>query len=166
MDPRVSISAAGLQKKFEAETRLASLLDESLQALLQGASIRDQLEKLKEQPNSAIGDAVQAAEKKISGSLGAPGGFFAPPSEEITLARVNGQAGALYQQVWYADEPTVPQMEGLAGAERGGADVLKRWNEFKNSDLPALNQRLRESKAPEVLLEPDPHREEPEEDEE
>ena len=46
MDPRVKTSAAGLQKKFEAETRLASMMTESAQALLQGGSIRTQLEKV------------------------------------------------------------------------------------------------------------------------
>ena len=47
MDPRVKTSAAGLQKKFQAETRMASIMTESAQALLQGGSIRAQLEKLK-----------------------------------------------------------------------------------------------------------------------
>jgi hypothetical protein len=50
--------------------------------------------------------------------------------------------------------------------ERDSADALKRWNEFKNSDLPALNRLLRESKVPEVQLEADVHAEEPQADEE
>ena len=99
--------------------------------------------------------------------LGAAGGFFAPPSPEVTLGRVNGQASTLYEQVWQADaEPTSAQMEALSATEHDSADVMKRWNDFKNSDLPALNRLLRESKVPEVQLEADLHPEEPQVDEE
>ena len=87
--------------------------------------------------------------------------------QEVTLSRVNGQAGTLYMQVWQADaEPTSSQMEALVGDGEDSADVLKRWNDFKNTDLPALNRLLRESNVPEVQLEADLHQEEPQVDEE
>src|SRR5579862_1132507 len=165
MDPRVKTSAAGLQKKFQAETRLASLMTDSAQALLQGGSIRSQLEKVS--ANASTKEAVETFQKKLTALLGAAGGFFAPPSQEVTLGRVNGQAGTLYMQVWQADaEPTSAQLEGLSATERDSAEVMKRWNDFKNSDLPALNKMLRESNAPEVKLEADLHPEEPQVDEE
>ena len=167
MDPRVKTSAAGLQKKFQAETRMASIMRESAQAVLQGGSIRAQLEKVKGQANPPTTDAIETFDKKLAGLLGTPGGFLAPPSQEVTLSRLNGQAGTLYTQVWQADaEPTSSQMEAMGTIERDSADVLKRWNEFKNSDLPALNRVLRESRIPEVRLEADLHLEESQIDEE
>jgi hypothetical protein len=167
MDPRIKTSAAGLQKKFQAETRMATIMTESGQALLQGGSIRIQLEKLSAQANASTKDAIEAFGKKLTALLGAPGGFFAPPSPEVTLGRVNGQAGTLYMQVWQADaEPTSSQTEAVAATEHDSADVLKRWIEFKNADLPGLNRLLRESKVPEVQLEADVHQEEPQVDEE
>ena len=88
-------------------------------------------------------------------------------TRRITLGRVNGQASTLYMQVWQADaEPTSTQMEAFAATERDSADVLKRWNDFKSTDLPALNRLLRESRVPEVQLEADVHAEEPQTDEE
>jgi hypothetical protein len=57
-------------------------------------------------------------------------------------------------------------MAGVAVTERDSADVVKRWNDFKNSDLPVLNRALRESKVPEVKLEADLHQEESQVDEE
>ena len=130
-------------------------------------SIREQLEKLTAQASPSTKDAIDAFQKKLTALLGARGGFFAPPSSEITLSRVNGAASTLYQQVWSADaQPTTSQMEALAATEHDSADLLKRWNDFKSSDVPALNSRLRESKAPEIRLEPDPHLEEPQMDEE
>jgi len=100
---------------------------------LQGGSIRSQLEKVS--ANASTKEAVETFQKKLTALLGAAGGFFAPPSQEVTLGRVNGQAGTLYMQVWQADaEPTSAQLEGLSAMERDSADVMKRWNDFKNSD--------------------------------
>ncbi len=167
MDPRVKTSAAGLQKKFQAETRMAAVMSESAQAVLQGGSIRAQLEKVKAQANPATTDAIETFDKKLAGLLGAPGGFLAPPSQEVTLSRLNGQAGTLYTQVWQADaEPTLSQMAAMETIERDSVDVLKRWSDFKNTDLPALNRVLRESRIPEVRLEADLHQEESQIDEE
>ena len=146
---------------------MASIMTESAEALRQGGSIRAQLEKLGAQPNVSAQDAIAASQKKLTAVLGAPGGFFAPPSPEVTLARVNGQAGTLYQQVWQVDaEPTSSQLEAMSATEHDSADVLKKWSEFKSTDLPALNRLLRESKIPEVQLEADPHQEETQVDEE
>jgi len=167
MDPRVKISAAGLQKKFQAETRMASIMTESAQALLQGGSIRAQLEKLSAQANGSAKDALEATGKKLTTLLGAAPGFLAPPSPESTLSRLNGQAGTLYAQVWQADaEPTSSQIEALLAVEKDSGEVTKRWAEFKNTDLPALNRQLRESKIPEVHLDADLHQDEPQVDEE
>jgi len=167
MDPRVKTPALGLQKKFKAEMSLASMMTESSQAVLQGGSIRTQLEKLSSQASAAAKDAIEASEKKLAALLGSTGGFFAPPAQEVTLSRVNGQAGTLYQQVWQADaEPTSSQMEALAVTGRDSAEILKRWSEFKSADLPALNRQLRESNAPEVQLESNIQGEEPQTDEE
>ncbi len=167
MDPRVTTSAAGLQKKFQAETHLASIMTDSSQALLQGGSIRAQLEKLSAQANGSAKDALEATGKKLAALLGVAPGFLAPPSPESTLTRLNGQAGTLYQQVWQVDAaPTSSQTEALSAVERDSAEVLKRWTEFKNTDLPALNRQLRESRVPEVQLEADLHQEEPQVDEE
>jgi hypothetical protein len=57
-------------------------------------------------------------------------------------------------------------MQALSATEHDSPDVLKRWSDFKNADLPALNRLLRESKIPEVQLEADMHQEEPQVDEE
>ena len=167
MDPRIKISTAGLEKKFRVETRMASILTESGQALLQGGSIRTQLEKLSAQANASTKEAMDVFQKKLTALLGTPGGFFAPPSQEVTLGRLNGQAGTLYQQVWQADaEPTSSQMEALSATERESADVLKRWAEFKSADMPALNRQLRESNIPEIQMELNIQGAEPQIDEE
>jgi hypothetical protein len=156
LDPRVKTPVAALQKKEQAETRLATIITRTTQALLQANSIRSQLEKLSPS-NDATKSAVAEFQKKLAALVGTPGGFFTPPSADATLSRVNGEAGTLYQQSWSVDaEPTSAQMEALDATERTAADLLKRWTDLKNTSVPELNRALRESQAPEVRIEDHP----------
>jgi len=41
--------------------------------------------------------------------------------------------------------------------ENESTEVLTRWRELKNTDVPALNQVLRHSQAPEIKFETEPH---------
>ena len=153
MDSRAKIPALALEKKFQAETKLSSLVEQTSQAVPQARAIREQLQKLGEQSNATVRDAIQAFQKKLEALLGGPGGFLAPPSEEATLSQVNAQATTLYGQVGQVDaEPTRAQLEALAKIERDTAEALKSWNQLKTSDLAALNRQLRSA----GLLEVDP----------
>jgi len=167
MDPRVKATTLALQKKFQFETRMASVMNQTSQAILQGGSMREQLDRVNAQDNGAAKDAIASFGKKLDGIVGAAAGFFAPPSAEVTLRRVNGSAGTLYQQVWGADaEPTGPQLQAQTKTERESGEVLKRWAEFKSTDLAALNKVLHESKIPEIKVESEVHGQEQETDEE
>jgi photosystem II stability/assembly factor-like uncharacterized protein len=156
MDPRIKTPLSGLQKKAQAETRLSDAMTETTQSILQANSINSQLEKLT-QSGGAAKNAVADFQKKLNALVGTLGGFFTPPSPEVTLNRANGEASTLYQQIWQVDaEPTSSQMAALDAAERASSDVLKRWNDFKNTSLPELNRVLRESQAPEVRVDEHP----------
>jgi photosystem II stability/assembly factor-like uncharacterized protein len=167
MDPRVKITATALDQKFQLEMHLASLLSQTSKAVMQAGSIREPLQKLSEQATGPTKDSVQAFQKKLTAVLGAPSGFFAPPSAEATLARANGQVTVLYGQVWQADaEPTTAESEAVTTTEHDVSDVMKRWDAIKTADIPALNHALHDAKLPEVQIESDPHREEAATDEE
>ncbi len=167
MDPRVKITEAALEKKFQSEIRLASLMTKTAEAFHQAQAIRQSLQKLAEQTSGSTLASLHAFEKKLASVLGAPPSFAAPPTNEVTLTRVNGQATTLYGQVWQADaQPTAAQLEALAGTEHDVSDVLKRWEAFRSTDLPAFNRTLRDANLPEVKLESDPDREETAIDEE
>lgn len=163
MDPRVKISTAGLEKKFQLETRLASLLSQTSQAVLQAESIQEPLQKLSQQASGQVRDSVQAFQNKLGAVLGAAGA----PANEINLSRVNEQLGTLYGQVWQVDaEPTAVQSEAAAATEHDTLDVMKRWDALRTADLPALNRALTGANLPEVKIEADPHQEESGMDEE
>ena len=156
MDPRVKTPIAGLEKKAQTEAQLASLMTETTQALLGANSIRSQIEKLNAS-NDATRNAIAEFQMKLTALVGAPGGFFAPPSPEPTLSRVNGEVSTLYQQIWQVDaEPTSSQMEALAATQRAASGVLERWSDLKNNAVPELNRVLRQTQAPEVHVEDHP----------
>ncbi len=167
MDPRVKTSPASLERKFAVETKLASIVSLTSAAVLQAGSLRDQLQKLEEQSDAAHKDAIEKFQKKLAEILGASSGTSAPPPDQVTLSRVNAQAGTLYAQIWPTDaEPTSSQMEARAVTERGSETVIKRWDTFKATDLLELNRELRDAQLPEIRLQLNPHQEESQTDEE
>ncbi|MGA8201672.1 MAG: glycoside hydrolase [Candidatus Sulfotelmatobacter sp.] len=167
MDPRVKISTAGLERKFQLETRLASLLSETSQAVQQAGSIRDPLQKLTQQATGSVRDSVQIFQNKLMALLGAPAGFLAPPGNENTLIRTNSQIAVLYGQIWQVDaDPTASQSEAFAAIERDTSDVMKRWDAFRTTDLPALNHSLSGANLPEIKIDTDAHKDEGNMDEE
>ena len=156
MDPRVKISSGGLEKKLQAEKKLASLMSNTADALLQAGSIREQIEKMSPESASHAKDAIADFQKKLDSLTGASGGFLAPPSQEVTLSRANGSVATLYQEIWGVDaEPTGAQVEAVTAADRESDDVLKRWNEFKTKELPTMNRILREAQVPEIKIHAD-----------
>ncbi len=163
MDPRVTTSAAGLEKKFEFENHLATLLSQTSQAVLQAGSIREPLQKLSEQASGAPSDSIRAFKDKLTAILGASG---AAP-DDVNLTRVNAQIATLYGQVWQVDAaPTIAQSEAIVAAGHDAADVMKRWETLRTLDLQVLNHALGSASLPEVKIDSDPHQEETNMDEE
>jgi len=161
MDPRVKTSTAGLERKFQLETRLASLLTQTSQAVQQAGSLRDPLQKLSQQATGAIHDSIQAFQNKLTALLGAPAGFLAPPANENTLTRTNSQVAVLYGQIWQVDaDPTSSQSEAFAAIEHDASDVMKRWDALRTTDLPALNHSLGGANLPEIKIDVDAHKDE------
>ena len=147
MDPRVKTSSDGLEKKFRTEVQLSTVIRETAQALLEGNSIRAQIEKLKS-TNLQTKETVEQFGKKMDALVGPQGG---PPAQQTSLTAVNGNAETVYQAVWQVDAaPTSAQLEALSGINRDSGDLLKRWKEFKATDLPSLNTILRGMKVPEI----------------
>jgi len=167
MDPRVKVSAADLEKKFNFEVRLASLLSETSRAVMQAGSIREPLQKLSQQTQGSTLTLVKAFQNKVTEAAGAPGGPNSATSDAVTLARANSQLSTLYGQVWQVDAaPTASQTEAIVACERDAKGVIKRWEGLKTSDLPALNQALHDANLPELKIDSDSHNEEASTDEE
>ena len=157
MDPRVKTPPAGLEQQFQMETRLARMMNQSYEATTQARSVREQLQKLTPQSSGPAGAVVVTLDKKVAAILGAPGGFLAPVSPAPTLSKVGGEVGTLYGLVSGADAaPTASQVAAMASVEHEFEGVIKRWDEIKSTDIPGLNQHLRQAKLPEIKLDQKP----------
>ncbi|HEU5335641.1 MAG TPA: glycoside hydrolase, partial [Terriglobales bacterium] len=153
MDPRVKTPPAGLQQQFQAETKLASMMTQAAEAISQAHSATEQLHKLTAQASAPVKTAITEFENEMTGVVGKPGGFFTPPSARVTLNRVNGDIATLYGDVDRADAaPNAAQVSALAEAEHNFADVMRRWNALKSTDLPGLNRQLQGAALPQVEL--------------
>jgi photosystem II stability/assembly factor-like uncharacterized protein len=151
MDPRVKTSTAGLQQMFNLETRLSSVLTSSSRAVIQAKSIREQADKLA--ASGVTADAIAAFKKKLKALTESSGSG----STEPTLNRVSGTASTLYGEVFRADAaPTMAQVEAAKTVEQDSAAMMKKWSQFKSTDLGALNNTLRGAGLPEIHLEPNP----------
>jgi photosystem II stability/assembly factor-like uncharacterized protein len=153
MDPRVNSSPAGLEQQFNLEMRLSSELTASSEAVTQARSVLDQLHKVATQPAGPLAESIKAFDQKVAAVLRGPAGGATEP----TLARANAAVGTLYGSVGQADAaPTAAQLSAAADTERDIASLIKRWDDVKSTDLPALNRQLKSANLPEIGLDAEP----------
>ena len=142
MDPRVKTPLAGLEQQFEVETRLASLMTRSAQAVRESRSMREQAQGLDSKATGSAADSLKSFEQRLSAIMQGSASPGAAPSP--TLNRVNGAASTLYADATRSDAaPTKSLLDATSTAEQDAAAVLKNYSELKAKDLPALNQALR-----------------------
>jgi hypothetical protein len=164
MDPRVKTPREGLAQLFQLQERLAHMMTESTEGVLEARTTHEQLQKLAGQASGALAEAISALDKKVSALVGGAG-FFAPPSPKPTLGRVNGEVSAVYGELERGDAtPTVAQANATAENEKSFAAVMKQWKDLKATEIPALNRQLRDASLPEIALESKPTEEEDSDD--
>lgn len=150
-DPRVKTSASELDQQFNLETRLASILTRSSQAVIEARSVRAQVKARSGQASGALAGAIKGFGAKLKDVLGSselPTGSALAPE---TLSGVNGKIRALYGEVDRADvAPTTAQINAADQVERELARVIERWEGIKTTDIPALNRQLHGSHLPDI----------------
>ena len=160
MDPRVKASSADLEAMFKLQTRLAAMMTSSSTATLQARSAREQLEKVGAQP-SAVSDAIKALNKKLEAILEGSDETAAGKAPEKSLKDVNSDVYTLCTAVDRADAaPTPAQVKAASETESDLAPVMKRWEEIKSTDIPALNRQLKSANLAEIQLAAIPQMEE------
>jgi photosystem II stability/assembly factor-like uncharacterized protein len=164
MDPRVKTPREGLTQLFQLQERLAHMMTESTEGVLEARTTHEQLQALAGKASGALAETISALDKKVSALVGG-GGFFAPPSPKPTLGRVNGEVSAVYGELERGDAtPTVAQVNAVAENEKNFAAVMKQWKDLKATEIPVLNKQLREASLAEIALESKPTEEEDSDD--
>jgi len=144
MDPRVKTPAEGLEQQFNLETKIVAAMHRDYLALQEVRSLRDQLRKLTGAKRTDVTNSIAAVESKLGVLEGSTGSTFLVGAEGRSLARLNRGLNQLLSTVDSAD--TAPTQQASLMCDqllRVLEEQLATWNEIKESEVPALNRRLK-----------------------
>jgi len=128
MDPRVKVSHAGLQKKFDLDMKLASAVTQSSQAVNQARSVREQLQDLANTAPASLKDPIKTLTESIPELLDGSKNSFGSAESKPGLTTVNTDVMAFYNEVEKADlEPTVAQIDAFRNINSKLTENLKTW---------------------------------------
>ena len=146
---------------FKLQTHLARMMTAGSRATQEARAAVEQLDALSAKASGSLADSVKALDKKIGAVLDGSGEPAGAATKEKNLKDMNADIYSLYMAVDRADAaPTAAQVKATDTTEPDLAGALKRWDEIKSSDLPALNRSLKGANLPEIHLESNHHDEE------
>ena len=136
---------------------LTASLHQNYAAIQQIRELRKQLSGLQPRASqAALKEAIASLEKKaaeLEGSTGGYGATFLSSPAGRSLARLNAGLGDLLTVADTADAaPTTQQLAMLKSLQSALNQQLSAWNETKNRDVAALNQQLKATTLPQVVL--------------
>jgi photosystem II stability/assembly factor-like uncharacterized protein len=152
MDPRVHTSMADLEALHTAQIQMAASLDALAKADLAAHSVSEQIA---DPANAAIAaelapfrDALKALLERAEAN-----GQRQPPG----IDHVTEEATELYGDLQRADAaPNAALLAAATHVESEAKEVLPGWEEFKEKQLPALNEKLLGAHRPPIDLERKP----------
>ncbi len=152
-DPRVKTSAAALEAMFKLQSKLAAMMTHASEATMQARAATDQLDALSAKATGPLADSIKSLQKKIGAVLDGSAEAAVAKAPEKTLKDVDADIYMLYTSVDRADAAPTPAQEKAADTIAADlASPLKRWEEIKSSDLPAINRDLKTANLPELHL--------------
>ena len=149
MDSRVHMSQAELEALNAAQVTMAAALDELAKADLQAHSVMEQVAAVQDPALSKQFATSNAALKTIlegTGPNAARGTHRLPGIDEVTA-----EATLLYGELEQADaNPTAALLAAAAHVQKEATEVLPEWEQFKRSQLPEMNQQMRNARHPAI----------------
>jgi photosystem II stability/assembly factor-like uncharacterized protein len=157
MDPRVKTPAKDLEQQFELSMQCYDSARQAREALGQVRKLRAQLKELqgkaKEQP---LLDALAELDKKAAALEGTERRRGERPPDgprETTLARLAEEQQRLLDILQGADvTPTSQAVTACQETRKPLRDLLRRWDELKDAEVKALNERLRKAELPPLTV--------------
>jgi photosystem II stability/assembly factor-like uncharacterized protein len=160
MDPRIKTSEADLRKQFEMEMGAVEGMNESFETLRLVQSLRAQLQdrsRVAKSLPASLTQSLQAMDKQaaeLGGSAQSP--FFGvPPSGKAqeNLSTLNQHFASILAVADSADAaPTTQAATVYRELETALDNLLARWKQLQQSDLPALNTSLKQAGLAEIDL--------------
>ena len=151
MDPRVKTPTADLQQQFMLSKQVYEVLKQVADAAAEADHVQEQVSKLHETgAKSAAAPAVDTFAQKLKAVMG--GGTRRPRGG--TPDTLDAMRGALLQLMGVFQEadvaPTTQAAAAVPELTKAVPPVLAKWSQFKEQEIPALNEQLRAAKLPEI----------------
>ena len=154
MDPRVKTPQAGLSQQFKFSMGLYSTLLSLAPAVEQASSIRKQLKEVQTRAQGDALAAVKALDQKVQELAGGVARRPGAGTEAPTLGGMRTRFLALLGILQEADvAPTTQATSAVTELQQQLPPLMKRWEEIKTHDIPALNKQLKDANLPELKLE-------------
>ena len=146
MDPRVHMSQAELEALHAAQTTMAASLDELAKTDLQAHSVMEQVAAVQDPALVKQLATSNAALKTILDGTGPDAVKRLPGIDEVTA-----EATLLYGELEQADaNPTAALLAAAAHVQKEGTEVLPGWEQFKQTQLPQMNQQIKNAHHPAI----------------
>ena len=143
-DPRVRATPGELEAQYRLASTLASDLTDSSTALLAVRSVRSQAKSLV--ATGEIAAALGALEQRLAALVEVPAAEKGAAEPTLRLPAVQAHLVDVYGEVMRADAaPTSAQLATVAQQAVALKELLTDWRRVQ-SELPALNTRLRAAK--------------------
>src|SRR6266853_363091 len=151
MDPRIKTPLADLRKQFEMQSGSVEGMNESLEALSQARSVREQLkERAAKAGKGAIAGAIAALDKQAAELEGAAqSNFFGLPpgaKQPENFSSLNQHFGGILSVSDSADAaPTTQATAVFTELKEALEKLVARWTKIRQQDIPALNAELQKA---------------------
>jgi hypothetical protein len=152
MDPRVHMSQSELEALHAAQVTMATSLDELAKADLQAHSVMEQATAVQDPALAKQLATSSATLKTILDGTGPNATNRLPGIDDVTA-----EATLLYGELEQADaNPTSALLAAAAHVQMEGKEVLPGWEQFKQSQLPEINQQIKKAHHPAINLDRKP----------
>ena len=140
------MSQQELEALHTAQITMANSLDALAKADLQAHSVMEQMATVQDRALATQLAPFNAALKVIVEGTG-PGAAKRLPG----IDKVTAEATQLYGELEQADaNPTEALLAAAAHVEMEGKEVLPGWEEFKQNQLPEMNQQMKNAHRPAI----------------
>ena len=146
MDPRVHMSQPELEALHTAQVTMANSLDAVAKADLQAHAVMEQAAAIQDSALVSQLAPFNAVLKTIVDGTGPNAAKRLPGIDEVTA-----EATQLYGELEQADaNPTSALLAAAAHVQMEGKEVLPGWEDFKQTQLPAMNREIRNAHHPAI----------------
>lgn len=160
MDPRVKVSLAGMQKEFDLQLKIRSLLSDIHDTVREIREARMQLHGLKPRLEDAryrtIATSAEALDKKMT-----------PVEDHLLQVQAKSSESNLNFPVLIDEQlhtlaftvdsdapPTAQQVEAFESLNQQATPLLAEWKQLRSTDLVALNDLIKRNDVPVIYLGP------------